>query len=177
MTRSPRGPYFRKTRNCAWGCSPCASRTLNPWIYPSLSRMRAISTLSRDDGISTRACRAMVALRMRDSMSAIGSVINLDSSCQLPVPSYQFPVIRGFGSVLSGWKLAPGNWKLLLPATLRHPCDVALERQLAEAEAAESELAQVGTRPAASLAAVAEPDLVLRDLGFLGDLRSRGHDY
>src|SRR5688572_30465220 len=37
--------------------------------------MRAISTLRRDDGMSTRLCRAMVALRMRASMSAIGSVI------------------------------------------------------------------------------------------------------
>src|SRR5262249_41068108 len=40
--------------------------------------MRAISTFRRDDGMSTRPCRAIVALRIRDSMSAIGSVINLE---------------------------------------------------------------------------------------------------
>src|SRR5262245_17521529 len=41
--------------------------------------MRAISTLRRDDGMSTRLCRAIVALRMRASMSAIGSVISKPS--------------------------------------------------------------------------------------------------
>ena len=35
-----------------------------------------VKTFRRDDGISTRACRAIVAFRIRDSMSAIGSVIS-----------------------------------------------------------------------------------------------------
>src|SRR5580698_6133552 len=38
-------------------------------------RTRAISTFSFDCGISTRRCFALTALRMRVSMSAIGSVI------------------------------------------------------------------------------------------------------
>jgi hypothetical protein len=37
----------------------------------------AISTFSRDDGMSTRVWRARVALRIRASMSAMGSVITL----------------------------------------------------------------------------------------------------
>src|SRR5919198_1058492 len=36
--------------------------------------MRAISTFSFELGISTRSCSALLALRMRVSMSAIGSV-------------------------------------------------------------------------------------------------------
>src|SRR5437667_73497 len=36
--------------------------------------MRAISSFSFDDGISTRSCSALLALRMRVSMSATGSV-------------------------------------------------------------------------------------------------------
>src|SRR5258707_3409070 len=37
--------------------------------------MRAISSLSFEDGSSTRSCSALLALRMRVSMSATGSVI------------------------------------------------------------------------------------------------------
>src|SRR5438093_12006546 len=36
--------------------------------------MRAISSFSFDDGISTRSCSALLALRIRVSMSATGSV-------------------------------------------------------------------------------------------------------
>src|SRR5215211_3400834 len=102
--------------------------------------MRAISTFSRDDGISTRACRAIVAFRMRDSMSAIGSVISCSS-----------------------------------PRTFRHAGNVALERQLAEAQAAECELPHVCPRTAAAMAAVAQADLELRRLCFFGDLCRCSH--
>src|SRR3954451_2634143 len=43
-------------------------------MYPSSLRMRAISTLSFEFGISARSCSALLALRMRVSMSATGSV-------------------------------------------------------------------------------------------------------
>src|SRR5919106_1196938 len=43
-------------------------------MYPSPLRMRAISTFMREVGISARSCSAWLALRMRVSMSAIGSV-------------------------------------------------------------------------------------------------------
>jgi hypothetical protein len=49
-----------------------------------------------------------------------------------------------------------------LPAALDDAGDVALERQLAEAEAAEGELPDVRARPAAQPAAVAMPDRELR---------------
>src|SRR6185295_13847565 len=64
---------------------------------------------------------------------------------------------------------------LFLPTTLCHPGDVALERQLAEAEAAQRELPHVGARAPAQLAPVAEPDLELGGLQFLRDLCSGGH--
>src|SRR4029450_3889933 len=99
--------------------------------------MRAISTLRRDDGISTRACRPIVALRIRDSMSEIGSVIFLGS--QLSVLSF-------------------------LPATLRDAGDVSLECELAEAQTAERELAHVRARAPAAVAAIAQPDPELRRL-------------
>jgi hypothetical protein len=54
--------------------------------------MRAISTFKRDEGMSTRACRAIVAFRMRDSMSAIGSVIFLSS--QLSALGYQLFLLQ-----------------------------------------------------------------------------------
>src|SRR5438874_8751400 len=79
-------------------------------------------------------------------MSAIGSVIN-----QLPVTGFQ------------------------LPAALRHTGDVAFQRELAETEAAQRELADVGARAAAAATAVAQPDLVLRRLCFFGDLCGRSH--
>src|SRR6266704_689974 len=42
--------------------------------------MRAMSTLMRDAGMSTRVCLALTALRIRVSMSAIGSVMVLKPS-------------------------------------------------------------------------------------------------
>src|SRR4051812_8821128 len=61
------------------------------------------------------------------------------------------------------------------PAAFRDARDVAVERELAEAQAAQRELPHVGTRPAAQVAAVPQADLVLRCLLFLGNLCCRGH--
>src|SRR5256885_2268066 len=113
--------------------------------------MRAMSPLMRDAGMSTRVCLAVTALRIRVSISAMGSVI--------------FPL-----STINSQLSASG-----LPAALGDACDVALERELAEAQAAQRELAHVGARTAAQAAAVAQPDLVLRLLLFLGDLCCRCH--
>src|ERR1051325_643908 len=112
--------------------------------------MRAISAFSLLAGMSTRACLAVTALRMRESMSEIGSVIFVVSLLNPKIPRD-------------------------LPRTLRHARHVAFERQLAEAEAAHRELAHVGARTAAQPAAVAQANLVLRRLGFLGNLCSRRH--
>src|SRR5918996_1186351 len=97
--------------------------------------MRAISTFSLEAGTSTRACFAMTALRRRVSISAIGSVI--------------------FYSRGPNTRSAP---------SLRHAGHVALQRQLAEAEPAQRELAHVGSRPSAKMAAVPQTDLVFRRL-------------
>src|SRR5471032_1400998 len=105
--------------------------------------MRAMSALMRDAGMSTRVCFAVTALRIRVSMSAIGSVMSLNLE--------------------------------KLPAAFRDARDVAFERELPEAQTAERELPHVRPRAAAQAAAVAQPDLELRRLLFLGDLRCRCH--
>src|SRR2546425_11480903 len=43
-------------------------------MYPSSLRMRAMPSLRREVGISAVSCNALLALRMRASMSATGSV-------------------------------------------------------------------------------------------------------
>src|SRR4051812_2607456 len=64
-----------------------------------------------------------------------------------------------------------------LPAGFRHACDVSLQRELAEAEAAQRELAEKRARAAAAPAAVTQPDLELRGLRLFGDLCSRSHRF
>src|SRR5882724_12201604 len=105
--------------------------------------MRAISAFRRDDGMSTRVPLAVTALRIRDSISAIGSVIS---------------------------QLSTLKSEAQLPAALRHARHVAVKRELAETEAAQGELPHVGARAPAQTAAVAQPDLELRRLCFFRDL-------
>src|SRR5438552_11796628 len=109
--------------------------------------MRAISALSRDAGMSTRVCLAVTALRIRVSMSAIGSVISNS-------PTHQFTHS---------------------PTALGDARDVAFEGELPEAQSAQRELSHVGARPATQVAAVAQPDLELRLLLLFRDLCGRGH--
>jgi hypothetical protein len=61
------------------------------------------------------------------------------------------------------------------PAALHHAGDFAYERQLAEAEAAQGELAHVGAGPAAQLAAVAAADGVLGHRRVFHHLGGRSH--
>ena len=49
-------------------------------MKPSSARIRAISRFTRDDGRLSSRCRATLALRMRVSMSAIGSVTFIGGS-------------------------------------------------------------------------------------------------
>src|SRR5215471_4646770 len=88
-------------------------------MYPSSLRSRAISTFILELGMVACSCSALLALRMRVSMSAIGSV----------------------------------STSSLLPARLRHAGNRALVRELAQTDAAEAELAEDRTRPAAPVAA------------------------
>src|SRR5579884_1128708 len=98
--------------------------------------MRAISILSRDAGTSTLGCRADSALRMRVSMSAIGSDVGI----------FRFPFNP-------------------LPARFHHAGNLSGEREIAETDPAQVELAQIAPRAAAAEAAVAVTRgvLALRD--------------
>jgi len=49
-------------------------------MKPSSVRIRAISRFTLDEGSVTSRCRAALALRMRVSMSAIGSVLFISCS-------------------------------------------------------------------------------------------------
>src|SRR5262245_7916990 len=64
-----------------------------------------------------------------------------------------------------------------LPARLRDARQLAQERSLPEADAAEREPSHEGARPAAHGAAVIRPHLVLRGPGRLGDHRLLGHGF
>src|SRR3954452_2076578 len=93
--------------------------------------MAASASFCLEEGIRTSSCIATLALRMRVSMSAIGSVI-----------------------VIS---VAPPS-----PARLGDARDLPGVHELAQADAAELELAVHRVRPAAALAAGVRPHLELR---------------
>src|ERR1700691_2849504 len=107
-----------------------SSASLKLTIKPSSFKMRAISILSLEDGTSTLGWRADCALRIRVSMSAIGSVVAM------------------FYSGL-----------LSLPAGLDHAGNLARQCELAETDPAQIELADVASGTAATKASVAQPDL------------------
>src|SRR4051794_2090974 len=102
--------------------------------------MRAISAFSLEAGTSTFGWRAAIAFRTRVSMSAIGSlvIVLLLQSCQP------------------------------LPASLGHTRNLAIQRELAEAQPANAELAQERSRAPAAPAAVAVAALELRRLRLPG---------
>src|SRR5437899_3266606 len=91
----------------------------------------AKASFSFDEGMRTRSCRAVVALRMRVSMSAMGSVIVIGAS---PPPS---------------------------PARLAHARHLAGVDHLPEADAAQPEMAEDSARPPAAPAARVGPHLEL----------------
>src|SRR3954453_1821047 len=111
-------------------------------MYPCSVRMRAISVLSLDAGMSTVVCDAGMPLRIRVRESAMGSVIDM-----------------------------------LLPAALRHAGDVAVVRELPQADEAHAQLAEHRTRAPAVAAAGVLARLELRTaclahaLGRLGHVR------
>src|SRR5262245_24381231 len=87
-------------------------------------------------------------------MSAMGSVITVRN----PSSIYRFI-----------------DLPISLPTPLDDAGDLAAQRQLAEAEPAERELAQVSARSAALAAPVPAPDAELRSLLVLHTLRGRRH--
>src|SRR5579859_692199 len=142
MTRSRFVPYLSVIRMTSRGMAATSSKSL---MKPSALRTFAISFFSRDAGMSTRSWNAVLALRMRVSMSATGSVVSM---C-LPLT-------------------------YVSPRRLRDAGDLAHVRALAEADAAQAELAQVTARAAAQLAAVVLTHFELRlELGLLDQTRLR----
>src|SRR5688572_2240992 len=119
--------------------------------------------------MSTRVCLAVTALRMRVIMSEIGSVISVSLYSHPKTQAQTHPSLRAHPGV--GVRGRSG----LSPRALRHARDVALERQLAEAQAAHVELPQVPARAAAQVAAVVVADLELERFRFPGDLCGRCH--
>src|SRR4029450_10936739 len=135
--------------------------------------MRAISAFSLLAGMSTRRCFAVTALRMRESMSEIGSVIFVSLS-SIPNPRSQIPN-PNTSQILWIWVLGFGSWDL--PTALRHARDVTFQRQFPEAQAAHRELPHVSARPPAQPATVAQANPVLRWLGFLCNFCGRRHSF
>src|SRR5688572_9262896 len=107
--------------------------------------MRAISTFSLDEGMSTLGSLARTPLRIRVIMSATGSVMFIASS------------------------------PALLPARLDHAGNLPGQRQLAEADAAHLELPQIAARPPAAAAAVVLAHGELGRLLGLGNQGRLGH--
>src|SRR5262249_13042088 len=107
-------------------------------------RIWASPSFRREWGISTRGCPARSALRIRVSMSAIGSVM-----------------------LISGSVLFAGD-PHGLPARFDDPRDHSLQGQLPEADSAQAELAQIPSRSPAVPAAVVAADLELRLPDLLG---------
>src|ERR1700681_269314 len=103
-------------------------------------RIFAISTFSFESGMSTRRCFAPQALRMRVSISAIGSVILIKSSSSV----LPYPVA---GTRRNEW----------LPARLANARDVTRQRLLSETDSAKPELSQESARPSAPQATVMLP--------------------
>src|SRR5512144_1857043 len=99
-------------------------------MYPSSFRIRASSTLKREDGTSVFSCRAASALRTRARRSATGSETLISS------PS------------------SPGR--------LADAGHVPAEGEVAEADPAHAELAEVRATARADLAAVPLPHGVLQ---------------
>src|SRR5450755_2287605 len=159
--------------------------------------MRAISSFSREAGISTFWCQAWSAFRTRVSMSATGSVNlivyfslshpfapgnpeNLRQLASLHLRILHFPLVILSGVLCREGSLSSRLSQVItraaapLPRRLRNPRNLPAQRQPAEAQPANAELAQESPRPSAQFAAVMPPRGKLR-LGRLGIARLLKH--
>src|SRR6185503_17131610 len=93
-------------------------------------RIFAISTFSFETGMSTRRCFAPQALRMRVSISAIGSVMLIKSISSF----YRIQTKSAVRSVSA--RTHRNEW---LPARLADARDIARERQVSETDSADAE--------------------------------------
>src|SRR5882757_6179509 len=119
--------------------------------------MRATSAFSFEVGMSTRAWRALAALRMRVNKSEMGSV------CIVVYFAFLRAVRRG----------GPA----LLPTGFHDAGNFPAQRVAAETDAAHLKFTQIPARPAAQAAAVAYANLELQLLAHLGELRVSRHGF
>src|SRR5438270_272880 len=146
-----------------------SSATLKLVMKPSSFKIRAISVFSLEAGTSTLGWRAWIAFRTRVSMSAMGSlviVLLLRIGTDASVPGRCG--LRRVDRSVCPWFALAARLHLVLPAGLRHARNLAIQSELAEAQAADAELAQERARPAAAPATVPMPALQLRRLGLAG---------
>ena len=149
MTRSPCGPYFRKMR-----IRLARRAALHDRLLHELEAVDVALVLedAGDLGLQSRGRHVDArVLRVHRVPDAREHVCNRVGHISLNLLCAAFPV-RGADRCP---RPAPAAARalaasVLLPAALRHARDVALERQLAEAEPAEVELPHVGARPAAA---------------------------
>src|SRR5580704_17769776 len=119
--------------------------------------MRAISSFSLEAGISTFWCRALIALRIRVSISATGSVNLMRSFSSIARMLRPFLLCAEEPATTSVTLLPAARVKprpSQLPGRLRNPGNLATQRQTAETQTAQAELAQKRARTPADLAAV-----------------------
>src|SRR5581483_3630121 len=114
-------------------------------MKPSSLSTWAMRCLSLVDGMSTAGDSMRFALRIRVSMSAMGSVSMMGNSCTEPFLAEVSTRRHGY-----------------LPARFLDAGDQALQGHVPEANAAHAELAVDGARPAAQPAAHADADPVAR---------------
>src|SRR5258708_40347557 len=128
--------------------------------------MRAISSFSLEAGTSTFWCRARIALRIRASMSATGSV----KFIALLLLGHSF---SPFQRRTSNGPCSAGSLArvVVLPRRFRNAGNFTAQCQPAETQAAESELAQIPTRTSADLAAVMPARRKLELLPFGASIR------
>src|SRR5438876_811262 len=117
-------------------------------------------SFSREVGIVAVSCNALLALRMRVSMSAIGSVSISQTSTPISNPT------RG---------KCEAFFTASLPGALGHAGDHARVGELPQADAAEPELLEDRARAPAPVAARVGANLVALRTGGLGDHRLLGH--
>src|SRR4051812_26953310 len=128
-------------------------------MYPSFWSTSARATFCFEDGILTTSCIAVLALRTRVSMSAMGSVI----MAALPPSSRrgQRPRTPSLSGSLAIARPARAHVARPSPTALRQAGDLAGMGQLAQAHPAEAELAEHRARPPAAPAAGVGADLEL----------------
>src|SRR5438105_6195591 len=120
-------------------------------MKPSLRSTSAIESFIFDAGMFTYSCFAVTALRIRVSMSAIGSV--MFKACVSSFSrAHPLQVLSGRTAICDP----------ALPARLLHSGQLSLKRHPPEADPAQREIADVGARPPAHFAAVLCAHAVLR---------------